>query len=105
MEKDSKKFLAMIVRGSGNRPHFAGQAYIRDGIQTVVASGAQFEAAVAQRNSKVYEILKWRGQVITTVIPSREIIYGGTTRDEPEQRATRNLVGCDQFYIILKVFP
>jgi Putative DNA-binding domain len=102
MEKDSKKFLAMIVRGSGNRPHFAGQAYIRDGTQTIVASEAQFEGVVAQRNSKVYEILKWKGQTVTTVIPSRETIYGGTTRDEPEQRTPRTLVHCDQFRITLE---
>ena len=62
LEKDGKKFLAMIVRGSGNRPHFAGQAYIRDGTQTIVASEAQFEAAVAQRNNKVYQILSGRGR-------------------------------------------
>src|SRR5260370_33171576 len=29
MKKDGREFLAMIVRGSENRPHFAGQSYIR----------------------------------------------------------------------------
>jgi hypothetical protein len=102
LEKDSKKFLAVIVNGSENRPHFAGQSYIRDGTQTIVASEEQFGAVIAQRNSKVYAILKWKGRTVTTVIPSREIIYGGTTRDEPEQRTPRTLVHCDQFYITLE---
>src|SRR6266704_104219 len=33
-----KEFLAVIVRGSENRPHFAGPSYIRDGTQTREAS-------------------------------------------------------------------
>src|SRR5258706_10552958 len=27
---EGKEFLAIIVRGSADRPHFAGQAYVRD---------------------------------------------------------------------------
>jgi len=99
---EGKKFLAVIVRGSENRPHFAGQSYIRDGTQTVVASEKQFEAVVAQRNSKVYAILKWKGRTVTAVKPSHETIYGGTTRPEPEVRTPRTVVDCDQFYVTLE---
>ena len=59
------EFLAVIVRGSENRPHFAGPSYIRDGTQTKEASGEQFTRLIAERSSKAREILKWRGMVVT----------------------------------------
>jgi predicted HTH transcriptional regulator len=30
-EKDGRKFVAVIVYGSPDRPHFAGKSYVRDG--------------------------------------------------------------------------
>jgi hypothetical protein len=102
LEKDSKKFLVVIVKGSANRPHFAGQSYIRDGTKTIAASEKQFEAVIAQRNSKVYAILRWRGQTVSTVIPSRETMYAGTTQVVQEQRTPRTLINCDQFYVTLE---
>jgi len=47
-----KEFLAVIVRGSANRPHFAGPSYIRDGSQTLEASEEQFEQLIAERSSR-----------------------------------------------------
>ena len=70
MTKDGKEFLAVIVRGSENRPHFAGPSYIRDGSQTSSASKEQFERLVAERNSKARKILEWLGKEITFRIPS-----------------------------------
>ena len=63
--KDGKQFLAIIVPGSENRPHFAGPSYIRVGSETKVASEPQFQELIAQRQSKAYEILKWKGQVVS----------------------------------------
>ncbi len=57
LEKDSKRFLAVIIPGSPERPHFAGHAYVRDGDKTVKASGQQFARLIAERSSKAYEIL------------------------------------------------
>jgi hypothetical protein len=102
LEKEKKSFLAVIVRGSAERPHFAGQSYIRDGTQTFVASARQFELLIAQRNSKVYEIRKSKGQTISFVIPARETIYAATTRIEPEQRSSRTVADCTQFYVTLE---
>jgi len=102
LEKESKKFLALIVRGSANRPHFAGQAYIRDGTQTVVASEKEFETVVAHRNSKVYRILKWKNQTVTAVNPIHEVVYAARTRYDPEIRTPRTVIDCDQFYVTLE---
>ena len=57
-----KKVLAVVVPGSRNRPHFAGQAYVRDGSKTINASKEQFDQLIAQRNSKAYKILEWHGK-------------------------------------------
>ena len=40
--RDDKQFLAVIVPGSVDRPHFAGQAFIREGSKSVVSSARQF---------------------------------------------------------------
>jgi Putative DNA-binding domain len=63
-EKDGKQFVAVIVYGSADRPHFAGKSYIRDGTQTIEASEENFRELIARRSSKVDEILKWKGQAV-----------------------------------------
>lgn len=62
---DSKEFLAIIVRGSANRPHFAGPSFIRKGSQSVVASEEQFERLIVQRTSLGREFEKMRGNQVT----------------------------------------
>lgn len=95
--KDSsgKEFLAVIVRGSGNRPHFAGPSYVRDGSQTVEASEEQFDRMIAERNSKAREMLKWRGKTVTLWSPdsSKSRHPGGGSR------GTLIVVDCNQFYV------
>jgi predicted HTH transcriptional regulator len=56
-DSTGKEFLAVIVRGSQNRPHFAGPSYVRDGSQTVEASREQFEWMIAERGSKASRAL------------------------------------------------
>jgi hypothetical protein len=93
-----KEFLAVIVRGSANRPHFAGASYIRDGTQTQEASDQQFERLIAERNSKVREILKWREKGITIWMPgmtkSRHPSTGG--------KSTQVVMDCNQFYVTVR---
>jgi len=62
-EKDGKKFIAVIVYGSRERPHFAGKSYIRSGTQTLEASEENLRQLIAQRSSKVAEILKWKDKI------------------------------------------
>src|SRR5215468_2096964 len=42
-EKGGKKFIAVIIYGSLETPHFAGKSYIRKGTETIEASEEQFE--------------------------------------------------------------
>jgi predicted HTH transcriptional regulator len=53
--------IAVIIRGSRLRPHFAGKSYIRKGPSNHEASEAQFALLLAERNSKFYEIRKLLG--------------------------------------------
>ena len=92
--------LAVIVRGSANRPHFAGPSYIRDGTQTKEASEQQFERLIAERNSKAREILKWLGKEITFRIPKgQHLSLGGNVY---ENRLPGRVMDCNQFYVSLR---
>lgn len=108
LTKDDKSFLAVIVPGSENRPHFAGQAYIRDGSQSVAASQEQFRTLIAQRNDKARVILEWKGKEITAETRTRNLLYGmsiaGALRDKETvvQLATATILDCNQFYVTLR---
>jgi len=88
---DSKQFLAVIVPGSEHRPHFAGPSYVRNGSETQRASEAQFQILIAQRQSKVYEILKWRGKVISA------LNWEGLPFEPPA-----TVENCNAFYLTLR---
>jgi hypothetical protein len=64
-EKEGKKFIAVIIYGSPERPHFAGKSWVRDGTQTRDASEANIQEFIAKRNSKVAEILRWKDKAVT----------------------------------------
>ncbi len=65
LQKDGRQFIAAIIPGSAERPHFVGGAYIRQGSSNMPANELLFNELIAQRNSKVYAILKWKGKQIT----------------------------------------
>ena len=56
--------LAVIIPGSENRPHFAGQSYVRVGTETKAASESQFDTLIAQRDSKARKILEYAGKSV-----------------------------------------
>ena len=93
-----KEFLAVIVRGSANRPHFAGPSYIRDGTQTRQASAEQFDRLVAERNSKVREIRKWLGKSITIWMPGQD----KSRHSSRGSRGTHSVVDCNEFYVTVR---
>jgi hypothetical protein len=99
LEKDGKMFLAVIVRGSDNRPHFAGQSFVRDGTQTVLASGRQFERLIAERTAKIYAISKWIGQVVTLQYPTHEYTISGTSQALPGPIKAVSIRDCNNFYV------
>ncbi len=98
LQRDSKQFLAVIIPGSDRRPHFAGQAYIRDGSQSIVASESQFSKLIAERNSATYEIKQWIAKTVTVELPTYIQIVGGVAK-----RFAANVIDCNQFYVTVSV--
>ncbi len=96
------EFLAVIVRGSVERPHFSGPSYIRDGMQTKEASEQQFDRLIAERNSKVREILKWKGSQIGLQYPPYEHTQGSTTYKHRES-VSAHILDCNQFFVQLQI--
>jgi hypothetical protein len=100
LQQDDKQFLAILIPGSEDRPHFAGQSYIRDGSQSKEASGRQFEQLIAERNSKTREILKWRQKEISVYFrPSESTLI---LAQFVGSRAERTVIDCNQFYVTLE---
>jgi hypothetical protein len=65
LRREGTDFLAVLVPGSSARPHFAGRSFVRIGSETRDASDSQFNELLAQRNTKAFAILQWKGKQIT----------------------------------------
>ena len=94
LARDGKTFLAVVIPGSPSRPHFAGPSYVRDDNKSVLASRDQFDHLIAERNSKAYEILKWRGKIVT-----KRIVQTANRNATYESPVV--IVDCNQFYVRL----
>lgn len=64
LKKDDFPFVAVVIFGSPQRPHFSGPACVRVGPETRNASEQQHDQLVAQRSSKVRALQKLIGQSI-----------------------------------------
>ena len=83
---DGNEILAVIIPPSPNKPHFSGPAFIRRGSESVSASPDLFNDLITSRNSKCYEILRYKNQIVTIVTqkgklgrPEFLFIRAGTT--------------------------
>jgi len=93
------KFVAVIIPGSSQGPHFSGPAYVRSGSTTTRASEQQYERVTDRRERKVREILKWKNITIKLVriwaapnnLVGRRAGYANVT-----------IVDCDSFVVKLK---
>jgi predicted HTH transcriptional regulator len=103
LEKDGKKCLAVLIPGSPQRPHFAGQSFIRDGAKSVVASDAQFNTLIAERDNKTYAILEWKRKSISVYRRGSEILINGTTNRRPDEKYKGRILDCNQFYVSLEI--
>ena len=67
IEVGSVHVVAVIVRASHNKPHFAGPAFVRSGSRSERASEEIFNELIASRNSKARPLLeaKRKGEGIT----------------------------------------
>ncbi|HLW83483.1 MAG TPA: ATP-binding protein [Candidatus Acidoferrales bacterium] len=102
MTTDGKEFLVIIVRGSENRPHFAGQAFVREGTRSVPSSEKQFGILIAERNSKVREIRKWRGRVVTVQCTLPRNPYAAHVLGTSGGKLTGTISECNQFYVTVE---
>ena len=100
MEKDGKKFMAVIIYGSADRPHFAGKSYIRDGTQTREASEENIQEFIAQRNSKAAEILKWKNKEITVNVIQPERVRSVSERIAESSEGA--ILDCNQHWVTLQ---
>jgi predicted HTH transcriptional regulator len=93
-------FIAVIVNGSPNSPHFAGKSYIRDGTKTVEASEKHVEILIDRRGSKTNEILKSLNKTIRVDYIQDDM----NTRVLGQRVKTRYPVVqyCNQFFVSLR---
>jgi len=91
-----KQILAVVVPGSSERPHFSGPAYVRQGSKTVDGSEAQFSQLIAERNTVAYQILRWKGKVVSFYMTTQD-------GERPYQGHTFTVVDCNQFFVTLKI--
>lgn len=92
---DGRQILAVVIPGSPERPHFAGLAYVRKGSDSVPASEEKFAELIAMRQSKVYEILKWKGKAVTVHWYHPR---PGATREYGFARRDSSVIDCNQFF-------
>jgi hypothetical protein len=64
LNKNGHEFIAVVVYGSQNRPHFAGRAFVRVGPENRDASEKQYDSLVAQRNRKFRALEKLVGKEV-----------------------------------------
>jgi hypothetical protein len=96
--KNGKRAIAVIIPGSERRPHFAGQAYVREGTSNEPASKEQFARLVASHLSVVRELLDWRGKSVSIWWPTRQGSgYGPSTGAV----GSAKVADCNQFYLTL----
>lgn len=100
LAKGGNEFLAIVILGSLDRPHFAGHAYIRVGPETKKASEEQFAVLVAERNDKARMILQSKGNSITRELRRAK---QSSLASPVESQGEAVVVDCNQFYVTLRV--
>jgi hypothetical protein len=90
--RNGREFIAVVVYGSPERPHFSGPAYIRVGPETRDASEQEHEALIAQRSGKVRALQKLVGQPVSW----RSVHMQGAAP------SSGTLTECNQFYVVFE---
>lgn len=94
---DGAECLAVIIPGSPDRPHFSGPSYVRLGSESVAASKGQFNQMIAERQSKVREILRWLGKNILI-----EHYVEGLRGMQHTGTGGGKVIECNQFYVTIE---
>lgn len=96
------KFLAVIVPGSSDGPHFAGPAYVRVASSTVKANADQFARIIDKRERKIREILKWKDKPIKL---ERMWVQPSNLVGRIAGSSTVIVMDCDAIVVKLKSMP
>ena len=104
LNKGGAQFLAVLVPGSENKPHFTGPSYIRKGSQSVVASDAQFEALIAERALLPRTLQQWVNKVVTLASPLRGDKGEWVNRQDGLCVCEMRVVECNHFYLTVEYF-
>jgi hypothetical protein len=96
IEKNGKSIVAIIIRASRNRPHFAAPAYVRRGCESVEASAELFEELIVSRNDKSHRILRERGKEVTLI---ESFWVSGNIWHSSSN--TCKIINCDAFFVSL----
>jgi hypothetical protein len=64
-ERIGKSCVRVDIKHNGLAPHFGGAAWVRRGSETIRATEPLYEQMVALRQSKVHELGKWLGKIVT----------------------------------------
>lgn len=99
LERDGKQFLAVIIPGSPDRPHFSGPSYVRRGSHTFVASEVDYPQMIASRLDKARELLAWKHKAISVDHMRTEHIHSlGPVASQQEM----TIVDCNGFFATFK---
>jgi predicted HTH transcriptional regulator len=95
--RQDRECLAVIVPGSSDRPHYAGLPYIRVGTESRKANAEQVARLTAERDPKAYELLKWKGKVVTveSLHPPEAALRMGRIAT----RVFSKIKDCNQFWV------
>jgi len=90
LNKDGHEFVAVVVYGSPNRPHFSGRAWVRVSPENIDASEEQYNLLLAQRTRKLRAL---RSLLSQTVYWHATNYIGGNSVGE--------IIECNEFYLTL----
>lgn len=63
--KEGKHCVQVNIEYDGETPHFGGQAWVRKGSESIIASDDIFQRLIDLRTGKVRELSKWLDKLIT----------------------------------------
>jgi hypothetical protein len=101
LRKDGREFLAVIVPGSPDKPHFTGKSYVRVGPETREASEDQFGALIAERTGVGRVLRELVGKHILTRVVGA--INKAVLLDYNQHFVTVRYAGQQQCYPISKI--
>lgn len=98
VRENGKECLAVVVPGSPSKPHFSGAPFIRDGSRTIVPSSDRYDALLAARTGKAYELQRWEGKLVTARLSRRQ---NGVAYVVNQSTMDARVVSANQFFLTI----